>query len=385
MVQSEMAARFDRMKAWVARGLRPRPPRVTASARRPVGLALQGGGSWGAYTWGVLDALLASRSVSVAQLSGTSAGAINAAIVASALAKGSSADARKMLGSFWQAIADPTLSSMARELWRPVEHKWRDSLGAWLWSTGMLSPYSANPLGINPLRDAIAAHVDIDAIRSKSSPALYVTVTNVRTGLPRVFANDAITIDALLASASLPQLFQAVEIDGEAYWDGGYCGNPTLWPMVQSGVARDLIVVQLVPDLADDVPKDASSIRRRIGEIVFNSSLVAEMQAITAMRSVAGRSAGQASALDVRLHRIGPPRRDLLERGSSFERSRGWLELLYEAGRADARQFMEQHSADLGVRETLDVAHVFADEHKPKVRVPADDEALAVAQPDAGR
>jgi NTE family protein len=362
-----MATRLERVKAWIAGkpGTEPR--------RRPIGLALQGGGSWGAYTWGVLDALLASRSVTIAQLSGTSAGAINAAIVASALAKGSPADARKMLRSFWLAMADPALSNLARELWRPVEHKWRDSIGAWLWSTGMLSPYNANPLGINPLRDAVAAHVDIDAVRSKSAPALYVTVTNVRTGLPRVFANDAMTIDALVASASLPQLFQAVQIDDEAYWDGGYCGNPTLWPMIQSGAARDLIVVQLVPDLADDVPKDAPSIRRRIGEIVFNSSLVAEMQAIAAMRAVAGRGAGQASALGVRMHRIGPPQRELLERGSSFERSRGWLDLLHDAGRTEARQFMDRHGADLGLRETLDIARVFGDAHKPKMRVPAND------------
>jgi len=360
-----MATRLETVKAWLVHRSR------TESRRRPIGLALQGGGSWGAYTWGVLDALLASRSVAIAQLSGTSAGAINAAIVASALAKGSTATARRMLRSFWMQMADPALSNLARELWRPVEHKWRDSIGAWLWSTGMLSPYNANPLGINPLRDAIAAHVDIDAIRSRASPALYVTVTNVRTGLPRVFANDAMTIDALVASASLPQLFQAVEIDGEAYWDGGYCGNPTLWPMIRSGVARDLIVVQLVPDLADAVPKDAPSIRRRIGEIVFNSSLVAEMQAIAAMRSVAGRGAGQASALGVRMHRIGPPQRELLESGSSFERSRGWLRLLHDAGRAEARQFMDHHGADLGARETLDIGRVFSGAHKPKVRVPA--------------
>jgi NTE family protein len=352
------------------------PARVrSARARKPVSLALQGGGSWGAYTWGVLDALLASRRVSIAQLTGTSAGAINAAIVASALAKGSPADARRALRSFWLAMADPTVSNMARELWRPVEHKWRDSIGAWLWSSGVLSPYSVNPLGINPLRGAIAAHVDIEAIRSKSAPALYVTVTNVRSGLPRVIANDAMTVDALIASASLPQLFQAVEIDGEAYWDGGYCGNPTLWPMIQSGVARDLILVQLVPDLEDDLPKDAPSIRRRIGEIVFNSSLVAEMQAITAMRSVADRGAGPASALDVRMHRIGPPRRELLDRGSSYERTRGWLELLHGEGCAEARRFLARHGGDLGVRETLDIAKVFADDHKPKVRVSASDES----------
>src|SRR5215468_3221763 len=358
----------------------PRGKTRPAAARKPVSLALQGGGSWGAYTWGVLDALLASRRVSVDQLSGTSAGAINAAIVASALAKGSPADARRALRAFWLAIADPALPNIARELWRPVEHKWRDSIGAWLWSSGVLSPYAVNPLGINPLREAIAAHVDIDAIRSKSAPALYVTVTNVRNGLPRVIANDAMTIDALIASASLPQLFQAVEIDGEPYWDGGYCGNPTLWPMIQSGVARDLIVVQLVPDLGDDVPKDATSIRRRIGEIVFNSSLVAEMQAITAMRSVADKGAGAASARDVRLHRIGPPRRELLETGSSLERSRGWFELLYDEGRAEARQFMDRHGVDIGVRETLDIARAYADDHKPKLRVSAQenpDRALA--------
>jgi NTE family protein len=362
-----MATRLERVKAWLAGNPH------TQAQRQPIGLALQGGGSWGAYTWGVLDALLASRSVAIAQLSGTSAGAINAAIVASALAKGSTADARRMLRSFWLAMANPTLSNLARELWRPVEHKWRDSIGAWLWSTGMLSPYSANPLGINPLRDAIEAHVDIDAIRSRAAPALYVTVTNVRTGLPRVFANDAMTIDALVASASLPQLFQAVQIDSEAYWDGGYCGNPTLWPMIHSGLARDLIVVQLVPDLSDGVPRDAPSIRRRIGEIVFNSSLVAEMQAIAAMRSVAGRGARRANALGVRMHRIGPPQRELLARGSSFERSRGWLELLHDAGRAEARQFMDRHAADLGVRETLDIGRVFSDAHKPKVRVSAND------------
>jgi NTE family protein len=184
--------------------------------RKPIGLALQGGGSWGAYTWGVLDTLLASRSVSIAQLSGTSAGAINAAIVASALATGSPAQARKALRSFWLGIARPAAADLGREVWGPVERAWRETVGMWLLSRSAVSPYSANPLGINPLRDAIAAHVDIDAIRSKSAPALFVTVTNVKTGLPRVISNDAMTIDALLASSCLPQLFQAVELDAVA-------------------------------------------------------------------------------------------------------------------------------------------------------------------------
>jgi NTE family protein len=342
-----------------------------APARKPIGLALQGGGSWGAYTWGVLDALLASRSVNIAQLSGTSAGAINAAIVAGALAKGSSMQARAALRSFWMHIARPAAHDIGREVWGPVERSWRESMGAWLMSTGTLSPYNANPLGINPLRDAINAHVDIDAIRSKSAPALFVTVTSVKTGLPRVISNEAMTIDALLASACLPQLFQAVEIDGEPYWDGGYAGNPTLWPMMHSGEVRDLIVVQLVPDTSEELPTDAPSIRRRVGEIVFNSSLVAEMQAIAAMRSVAARGELSSNVLDTRLHRIGPPPRELLAQESSMERSRAWLLRLQREGRSAAKRFTARHGADLGVRETLDIAGVFADERKPKVRVAA--------------
>jgi NTE family protein len=344
-----------------------------SGARKPVSLALQGGGSWGAYTWGVLDALLAARSVSIAQMSGTSAGAINAAIVASALATGSAADARRLLRSFWMAVASPAVPGPAG-LW-PAGLRWHETIGSWLISTGVLSPYNANPLGINLLREAIAAHVDVEAIRHRSAPALYVTLTNVRTGLPRVVGNDAISIDALVASCSLPHLFQAVEIDGEAYWDGGYSGNPTLWPLIHTGVARDLVLVQLAPQAAIDVPRDAASIRRRVGEIVFNSSLVAEMQAIMALRAIA-QAAGRAHVHDLRLHRIGPPRRELLERGSSSERSPDWLERLYEEGRGDARLFIERNGADIGVRETLDLGKAFADTRKPKVRVAANEDAF---------
>ncbi|HEX5862928.1 MAG TPA: patatin-like phospholipase family protein, partial [Casimicrobiaceae bacterium] len=151
---------------------------------RPIGLALQGGGSWGAYTWGALDALLASRSVEIRQLSGTSAGAINAAIVAGSLAKGSPARARKALRSFWLSIAHPAASDIVRSLWGPLERQWRNSTNDLLLTSGIMSLYGASALAIKPLRDAIARHVDIDAIRSKSAPALFVTVTNVRSGLP---------------------------------------------------------------------------------------------------------------------------------------------------------------------------------------------------------
>jgi NTE family protein len=315
----------------------------------------------------VLDALLNSRSVSIAQLSGTSAGAINAAIVASALAKGSGLDARKSLREFWLRVADPALADLARRIWGPAERSMRQSFGAWLLSSGAVTPYNSNPLGLNPLRDAIEAHVDIDAIRSKFAPALFVTVTNVKTGLPRVIANDAMSIDALLASACVPELFQAVELDGERYWDGGYCGNPTLWPMIHSGLADDLIVVQLAPEFAE-VPTDGQGIRRRVGEIIFNSSLVAEMQAITAMRALAERNADSSHLLAVRMHRIGPPREELHAQGSATERSLAWLQLLQREGQEAGKRFLSAHGANIGVRETLDVAGAFPDGHKPKLR-----------------
>ncbi len=353
------------------------------AVRKPIGLALQGGGSWGAYTWGVLDALLASRGISIAQLSGTSAGAINAAIVASALARGSAADARKALREFWLRLADPALADLARKIWGPAERSLRQSFGAWLLASGAVTPYNSNPLGLNPLRDAIEAHVDIDAIRSISSPALYVTVTNVKTGLPRVIANDDMSIDALLASACVPELFQAVDLDGERYWDGGYCGNPTLWPMIRSELADDLIVVQLAPEIAE-VPTDGHSIRRRVGEIIFNSSLVAEMQAITAMRALAERNADSSHLLAVRMHRIGPPREGLHAQGSATERSRAWLQLLQREGQVAGKRFLSAHGADIGVRETLDIAGAFSDSHKLKMR-PKMRAAVNEGPPDTGQ
>ena len=344
-----------------------------ATVRKTIGLALQGGGSWGAYTWGVLDALLASRSIAIAQLSGTSAGAINAAIVTGALAKGSPASARQALRAFWLSIANHATVDLICGLWGPFKRHWRNSMNEWLLACGTLPHLRANPFAVDLLRGAIAEHVDIDAIRSKFAPALFVTVTNVKTGLPRVISNDAMSIDALLASACLPDLFPAVEIDGESYWDGGYGGNPTLWPMIHSGLACDLIIVQLMRDRMDEVPTGTLAVQRRVSEIVFNSSLVAEMQAISAMRAVAESGSAPARVADVRLHRIGPPPIELFERGNGIDRARAWLELLRDEGLAAGKQFVARHGADIGARETLDVAGVFVDANKPRFPVPACD------------
>jgi NTE family protein len=335
--------------------------------RKPIGVALQGGGSWGAYTWGVLDALLASRSVVVAQLSGTSAGAINAAIVAGALAKGSPARARRALRSFWLSIADDAMSALAGGAFGTLERRLRNSTNEWLLALGALQSQGPGQLAADILRNAIAGHVDIDAIRSKAAPALFVTVTNVKTGLPRVISNDAMSIEALLASACVPELFPAVALDGEWYWDGAYGGNPTLWPMVRSGLAKDLLIVQLMRDRIDEVPLGAHAVRRRVSEISFNSSLVAEMQAISAMRGLAEAGHSPASVADIRLHRIGPPRAELFDQGDGIDRARQWLQLLHDEGFLAGRHFMARHGEDIGVRETLDVTHEFHETNKPRI------------------
>jgi NTE family protein len=324
--------------------------------RVPVGLALQGGGSWGAYTWGVLDALLASRRLSIGELSGTSAGALNGAIVAGALARGSRKRAREALRAFWLDVAYPAHSTPGGEIWAPVERAWRESVSAWMLS-GATAPHQLNPLGLNPLRTLIERHVDIEAVQSASAPRLYVTLTNVRT-------------------ACLPQLFQAIEIDGEPYWDGGFSGNPTLWPMIEGRATRDLIVVQLVPEHVADAPTDGNGIRRRVGEIVFNSSLVAEIASIRALRALAAASDSDTGVALTRLHRIGPPPPALLTVGSALERSRAWLEKLFDEGRKAAQRFITRHGRNVGVNETLDITRAFAGEPRATSERPANEDSF---------
>ena len=187
-----------------------------------------------------------------------------------------------------------------------------------------------------------------------------MTVTNVRTGLPRVFRNADVSLDALVASASLPQLFQAIEIDGEPYWDGGYSGNPTLRTLVEEHADRDVVIVQLTPDGAADAPRDAAGIQRRVNEIVFNASLVAEIQSLAALRVMALGAAGTRAASPA-CACIASGRRDaaLLAEGSPLDRSPAWIARLRDHGRQAARRFLLRHHDDLGVRETLDVAGVF--------------------------
>jgi NTE family protein len=331
----------------------PRPQ--ARRKKRRIGIALQGGGSWGAYSWGVLDALLADPDVEIAAFSGASAGALNAAIVASALASGTAESATQALASFWRRIAEPAVADVVRKLFRTYGSHWNDSLSEWVQAGLTLNRRASQALGVHPLRDLVAGQLDVRTLRTSRSPALFVTVTSALTGRPRVISNEDVTVDALLASASLPQFFPAVEVDGEPCWDGGFTGNPTLWPLVSRGGTDDVVLVQLVPDRVDHVPVEAAAIRRRVTQIVFNSSLVTELGFIHA-----ARESGGADAWRLRLHRVGPPASKLFDEGDALDRGPAWLELLHKEGAAAGRRFLAEHKQNLGERETFDVASFLA-------------------------
>ena len=265
-------------------------PGAAADARgaqktKRINLALQGGGAHGAFTWGVLDHLLSDERLSVEGISGTSAGAVNAAILADGLVRGGRAEAQKRLADFWRAASSngnlPALQRAVMERllsFMPLEgtpiQAWFDALSRYF------SPYDVNPLNINPLKDLIERFVDFEALRACSDLQIFVSATNVQTGRVRIFPREKITADAVMASACLPLLFRAVEIDGVPYWDGGYLGNPVIFPFFRTTTTEDVLVVQINPLVRERTPTAAPEIMNRINEITFNSSLIGEYRAI---------------------------------------------------------------------------------------------------------
>src|ERR1700720_641110 len=253
-----------------------------------VDLALQGGGSHGAFTWGVLDRLLEESWLRIDGISGTSAGAMNAVVLVDGYEKDGSRGARAALENFWRRVSHSARFSPSRR--GPMDVL----LGRWTLDSSpffvafdlaarLFSPYDLNPRGANPLRDILAECVDFGRV-AKSSIRLFVTATNVRTGRGRVFRNAELSPDALLASACLPTLFQAIEINGEAYWDGGYSGNPTITPLVRECKSHDTLLVAVNPVERPGTPKTARDILNRINEVSFNSVLLKELRMIALLR-----------------------------------------------------------------------------------------------------
>jgi NTE family protein len=325
-----------------------------------IDLALQGGGSHGAFTWGVLDRLLEEPWLHIAGISGTSAGAMNAAVLADGWMKGEAKGARKALNEYWQRISRvAAFSPLQRSFFERITGRWTlDTSPAYLamdFISRLLSPYDLNPLGLNPLRDVLADSIDFESL-ARSPIKLFVTATKVKTGRGRIFRNHEITADVLLASACLPMMFRAVEIDGEAYWDGGYAGNPTITPLVRESDAHDTILVQINPTERANTPRSAAEIIDRLTEISFNSPLTKELRMIALLRQVADPGTGEGARwAQMRTHRI---KSDLLaEFGASSKFNAEWefVTLLRDEGRRAASEFLEANADHLGKRSTADL------------------------------
>jgi NTE family protein len=248
----------------------------------PLAIALQGGGAYGAFTWGVLDRLLQESDVFPSAISGASAGAVNAALVAWGLMQGGRDGAREALRRFWTEIGQKALLS-------PLGGMPGADLQFDFW-TRLFSPQQLNPLNIHPLRDILGGLIDFDALRRSGEVSLFLSATDVSTGEPRVFREDEISLDVLLASTCLPRMTQAVEIGGNSYWDGGLSANPPVLPMVLETDCRSLLVVKLTPDEEPSVPTQASDIMARLRRILVNTSLQRDLAALEEMRSLLRRS-----------------------------------------------------------------------------------------------
>jgi NTE family protein len=350
-------------------GAKKRPARKTPEHTGPqkkINLALQGGGAHGAFTWGVLDYLLSDGRLTIEGISGTSAGAINAVMLTDGLARGGPDEARKRLAQFWRAASrDGSLTPVQRGTldrlfsFFPINGS---PLQAWFeaWSHS-LSPYDFNPLNINPLKELIERFVDFDTIRACTNPLLFVSATNVHTGRLRVFSKDHITADAVMASACLPLLFRAVEIDGVPYWDGGYMGNPALFPFFDATETEDVLIVQINPIERPATPVTTHDILNRINEITFNSSLIGEMRAINfvtrlidAGRVPHGTKPGEYRRIN--LHRIAlDGSTKAVNATTKLSNDFEFFQMLRRNGQRAARRFLDDHFDDIGVRSTVDM------------------------------
>ena len=328
-----------------------------------VDFALQGGGSHGAFTWGILDRLLEESWLKIDGISGTSAGAMNASVMADGFTEGGAAGARAALDRYWRYVADAARFSPFQR--SPVDRM----MGRWTLDhsplfvgmdiiSRLFSPYDLQSRGTNPLRRLLEELIDFE--RLKRSPIkLFISATNVRTGRVRVFRNGEITPDVLLASACLPTLFQAIEIDGEAYWDGGYSGNPTLTPLIRECDSKDTILIPINPITRPGTPTTARDILNRLNEISFNAVALKELRMMALLRQVASNTAGSDSEgarwAQMRVHLV--PNDIMATLGYSSKLNAEWdfLSMLKEEGRKAASTFLEANGDGIGVTSTFDI------------------------------
>lgn len=336
-------------------------------ATKPVNLALQGGGAHGAFAWGVLDRLIEDGRLSFEGISATSAGAMNAAVLAYGWTQGGPEGARQALRGFWRAVSEAgaTYSPYKALPWMGLmgDHS-LDHSPAYFWmdmATRVFSPYQLNPANFNPLREVLEKHVDFAALRRHSAIRLYLAATNVETCKVRIFQCNDVSADAVLASACLPHMFQAVEIDGEYYWDGGYVGNPAIYPLIYNSASRDVVIVHLNPIVRRGCPRTAAEIMNRLNEVSFNSSLMREMRAIAFVTSLIERGKlGPDEAKHMLIHSIRADE-EMLHYGVSSKLNSDWgfLSHLFEKGRVHAERWMAAHFASIGRESSVDIRGEF--------------------------
>jgi NTE family protein len=333
--------------------------------KKRINLALQGGGAHGAFTWGVLDHLLQDGRLIIDGISGTSAGAVNAVMLADGLRRGGPEEASKRLADFWRATSlggdlPGVQRAVVSKLFSLLPGETSPALDwATAWSR-FLSPYDVNPLNINPLKDLIERFVDFEGLRADGRD-LFIAATNVQTGRLHIFPREKISAEAVMASACLPAVFRAVEIDGVPYWDGGYLGNPVLRPFYHATACEDVLVVQINPLVRKKVPTSNREIVARVNEITFNSSLLTELRAIEFINRMIDqgrlpRGTGPNEFRRLNVHRI--VLEGLGERFGSSSRLRNdyeSFELLRKLGRRAARRFLDAHYADIGVKTSFDL------------------------------
>jgi NTE family protein len=336
------------------------------SSVKPINLALQGGGAHGAFTWGVLDRLLEEPRIEIDAISGTSAGAMNAVVLADGMMRGGREEARVRLRRFWEEVGRrAAFSPIRRNPFDILTGNWALTYSwSFLWWDAIsrsVSPYEFNPLNINPLRDLIEEMVDFDRVRACTGIKLFISATNVKTGRGVIFDNASLTPDKVMASACLPTLFQAVEIDGEHFWDGGYMGNPVLFPFFYAKTSDDILIVQINPVERPDVPRRAREILDRIDEISFNGSLLRELRAVEFVSRLLREGRLESDQYrDMRVHLVSLDQSDNPLGGSSkLNAEPAFLEHLFDEGRRAWDTWLQENYDAIGKRSTVDIRRMF--------------------------
>jgi NTE family protein len=341
----------------------PVKPAIPRNELKILNLALQGGGAHGAFTWGVLDRLLEEPRLDFEGVVATSAGAMNAAVMAYGLVEGGRQGAKRALANFWRRVShaaafsplQPTVFDHLtgnRSLENSPPYVFFDLM------TRLMSPYQFNPFDINPLRRVLQQSMDFEAVRStKCKLKLNICATNIRTGKVKVFSNDEVSCEAVMASACLPFLFRAVEIGEDAYWDGGYMGNPAIFPIIYGCESPDVLIVHINPIVRPDLPRTATEILNRINEISFNSSLMREMRAIDFVTRLI--DSGSVTELDLKRMLIHAISADdiMVQLGVASKLNGDWsfLTSLRDAGRERADAWLAKHFESIGRQSTADI------------------------------